>query len=69
MANDRNKKLAKVLKLKLNELGYFKEKDPLLVPLDTGVEGIYLCGGAIGPIDIAESVAQATAAAMRAVLD
>jgi heterodisulfide reductase subunit A len=69
MANDRNKKLAKVLKLKLNELGYFKEKDPLLAPLDTDVDGIYLCGGATGPIDIAESVAQATAAAMRAVLD
>jgi len=67
MANDRNKKLAKVLKLKLNELGYFREKDPLLAPLDTGVDGIYLCGGATGPIDIAESVAQATAAAMRAV--
>ena len=69
MANNRNKKLAKVLKLKLNELGYFREKDPLLAPLDTGVEGIFLCGGATGPIDIAESVAQATAAAMRAVLD
>ena len=67
MANDRNKKLAKLLKLKLNELGYFREKDPLLAPLDTGVEGIFLCGGATGPIDIAESVAQATAAAMRAV--
>jgi heterodisulfide reductase subunit A-like polyferredoxin len=51
----------------LNELGYFKEKDPLLTPLDTDVDGIYLCGGATGPIDIAESVAQATAAAMRAV--
>jgi heterodisulfide reductase subunit A len=67
MANNRNKKLAKVLKLKLNELGYFKEKDPLLAPLDTHVDGIYLCGGATGPIDIAESVTQATAAAMRAV--
>jgi heterodisulfide reductase subunit A len=67
IANNRNKKLAKVLKLKLNELGYFKEKDPLLTPLDTDVDGIYLCGGATGPIDIAESVAQATAAAMRAV--
>ena len=66
--NDRNKKLAKVLKLKLDELGYFKEKDPLLSPLETGVEGIYLCGGATGPIDIAESVAQATAASMKAVL-
>jgi heterodisulfide reductase subunit A len=68
MANDRNKRLAKALKIKLDELGYFKEKDPLLAPLDTDVEGIYLCGGATGPIDIAESVAQATAAAMKAVI-
>lgn len=68
MANERNRKLAKVLKLELNDLGYFKEKDPLLAPLDTNVDGIYLCGGATGPIDIAESVAQATAAAMRAVV-
>jgi heterodisulfide reductase subunit A len=68
MANDRNKRLAKALNLKLDELGYFKEKDPLLSPLETGVDGIYLCGGATGPIDIAESVAQATAAAMKAVL-
>jgi heterodisulfide reductase subunit A len=66
--SNRNKKLAKVLKLKLDELGYFKEKDPLLSPLETAVEGIYLCGGATGPIDIAESVAQATAASMKAVL-
>jgi heterodisulfide reductase subunit A len=67
MANDRNKRLATALKLKLDDLGYFKEKDPLLAPLETEVDGIYLCGGATGPIDIAESVAQATAAAMRAV--
>jgi heterodisulfide reductase subunit A len=67
MANDRNKKLAKALKLRLDEWGYFKEKDPLLSPLETAVDGIYLCGGAGGPIDIAESVAQATAAAMKAV--
>ena len=65
--NDRNKRLAKVLKLKLDELGYFKEKNPLLAPLETNVDGIYLCGGATGPIDIAESAAQATAAAMKAV--
>jgi heterodisulfide reductase subunit A len=67
IANDRNKRLAKVLKIELDELGYFKEKDPLLSPLDTKVKGVYLCGGATGPIDIAESVAQATAASMKAV--
>jgi heterodisulfide reductase subunit A len=65
--NDRNKKLAKVLKIELDELGYFREKDPLLAPLETAEAGIYLCGGATGPIDIAESVAQATAASMKAV--
>jgi heterodisulfide reductase subunit A len=69
IANDRNKRLAKALKLELDDRGYFKEKDPLLAPLATKVAGIYLCGGATGPIDIAESVVQATAASMKAVLD
>jgi heterodisulfide reductase subunit A len=69
IANERNKRLAKALKLELDELGYFKEKDPLLTPLETRVDGIYLCGGATGPIDIAESVAQATAASMKAVCE
>ncbi len=67
--SDRNQKLAKVLKIELDELGYFKEKDPLSAPLQTKVEGIYLCGGATGPIDISESVVQATAAGMQAVLN
>jgi heterodisulfide reductase subunit A len=67
--NSRNKKLAKVLKLELDHLGFFKEKDPLTSPLETNVEGIYLCGGATGPIDIAESVVQATAAALKAILN
>ncbi len=69
VSNNRNKKLAKVLKLELDHLGFFKEKDPLTTPLETKVDGIYLCGGATGPIDIAESVVQASAAAMKAVLD
>jgi heterodisulfide reductase subunit A len=66
--SDRNERLAKMLKIELDHLGFFKQKDPILAPLETGVEGIYLCGGATGPIDIAESVTQATAAAMKAVL-
>jgi heterodisulfide reductase subunit A len=65
---DRNERLAKMLKIELDHLGFFKERDPILAPLETAVEGIYLCGGATGPIDIAESVTQATAAAMKAVL-
>jgi len=67
LPNDRNKKLAKVLKINLDNFGYFKEEDPINAPLETKVKGIYLCGGATGPIDISESVVQATAASMKAV--
>ena len=67
--SERNKRLAKALKIQLDRLGYFKERDPLLAPLETDVEGIYLCGGATGPIDISESVVQATAAGMKAILN
>jgi heterodisulfide reductase subunit A len=65
--SDRNKRLAKILKIELDNLGFFKEKDPLLTPLETNVEGVYVCGGATGPIDISESVVQANAASMKAV--
>ncbi len=68
-AATRNEKLAKALKIDLDEHGFFREKDPLLSPLETAAEGVYLCGGATGPIDISESVVQATAAAMKAVLN
>ena len=67
--SERNKRLAKVLKIDLDNLGFFKEKNPLLSPLETNVEGIYVCGGATGPIDISESVVQASAASMKAILD
>ena len=66
--SERNERLAKVLKIDLDKLGFFKEKDPLRAPLETNVEGIFVCGGATGPIDISESVVQATAAGMKAVL-
>jgi len=60
LPSERNERLAKVLKIPLDKLGYFKEKDPFLAQLETDVPGIYLCGGATGPIDISESVVQAT---------
>ena len=66
MPSERNERLAKVLKIQLDKLGYFKEKDPFMAQLETDVPGIYLCGGATGPIDISESVVQATAASMKA---
>ena len=66
--SDRNERLAKVLKIELDRIGFFKEADPLRAPLETSIEGIFVCGGATGPIDISESVVQATAASMKAVL-
>ena len=65
---DRNERLAKTLKIDLDKFGYFKEEDPLMAPLETKAPGIFLCGGATGPIDISESVVQASAAGMKAVL-
>ena len=65
--NDRNARVAKALKIELAENGFFRETDPLFAPLETAVPGIYLCGGATGPIDISESVVQSTAAGMKAV--
>ncbi|RLF10117.1 MAG: disulfide reductase, partial [Thermoprotei archaeon] len=66
--SSRNARLAKALKLELDEFGFIKERDPVKAPLETTVDGIYVCGGATGPIDISESVAQAAAASMKAAL-
>ena len=62
------KRLSKALKLEVDdETGFFKARDMLEAPLETTVPGVYLCGGALGPADIPESVAQAIAASMKAV--
>jgi heterodisulfide reductase subunit A len=50
--------------LELDENGFFKT-DPL-APLGTNRAGIFVCGCAQGPMDIPESVAQASSAAARA---
>ena len=66
--SQKNKRLTKVLKLELDEeTGFFKAHDPIQAPLESTVPGIYLCGGALGPTDIAEAVTQAIAAGMKAI--
>jgi heterodisulfide reductase subunit A-like polyferredoxin len=54
-------KLAQLLGVELESNGFFKT-DPL-APLNTTREGIFVCGCAQGPMDIPESVAQASSAA------
>jgi len=61
-----NKFLAKTLGLELDRFGFLKTKDPLLMPVETNVDGILVCGYCQSPKDISESVTQACAAAEKA---
>ncbi|MFV9646511.1 MAG: CoB--CoM heterodisulfide reductase iron-sulfur subunit A family (seleno)protein, partial [Desulfobacterales bacterium] len=57
--------LAQLLDIEVNEFGFFKTTPSQ--PLDTSREGVFVCGCAHSPMDIPESVAQASSAASRAV--
>ncbi len=58
--------LAQVLKVPTATGGFFLEAHQKLKPVDTMVEGIFLCGLAHYPKNLGEAVAQAQAAALRA---
>jgi heterodisulfide reductase subunit A len=60
------KELAKMLRVDTDLYNFFSERHPKLAPVDSKIEGIYLCGTALGPKDIPDSVAQARAAAVGA---
>jgi heterodisulfide reductase subunit A len=62
-----NEKLSRALKVELDEYGFFKEKDAVNSPLESTSEGIFVCGGATGPVDISETVTKAVAASLKAV--
>lgn len=62
-----NKALSRMLKVPLNEDGYFMEAHMKLRPVDFSTDGIFMCGLAHSPKFIDESVAQAQAAASRAI--
>jgi heterodisulfide reductase subunit A len=57
-------KMAELLGLELEENNFVKTHPNR--PLDTNVPGVFTCGCAQGPLDIPESVAQASSAAARA---
>jgi heterodisulfide reductase subunit A len=58
--------LAKMLKVPIDESGFFLEAHVKLRPLDFATDGIYLCGSAHWPSTVSESIAQAYGAASRA---
>jgi len=62
-----NAALAQLLKVPLNEAGFFLEAHVKLRPVDFAADGIFLAGLAHSPRAIEETMAQAKAAAVRAV--
>jgi len=61
-----NEVLAKMLKVPVNEDGFFLEAHAKLRPVDFATEGIFVCGMAHSPKSIEESISQAKAAVSRA---
>jgi len=59
--------LSQMLKVSLNEDDFFMEAHMKLRPVDFAVDGIFMCGLAHSPKFIDESIAQAQAAASRAI--
>jgi heterodisulfide reductase subunit A len=62
-----NEGLSQLLKLPLTAEGFFLEAHVKLRPVDFAADGVYLCGLAHSPRGIDETMAQAQAAAVRAV--
>jgi heterodisulfide reductase subunit A len=65
-ANPENRSLSQLLKVPLNEDGFFLEAHIKLKPVDFATDGVFVCGLAHYPKDIGETIAQARAAAGRA---
>ncbi len=66
--NDGARKLAKALGIEVDRYGFIAREDPAISAVETGREGVYVCGSAVGPQVIPDCVAQASAAAARAQL-
>ncbi|UCE96108.1 MAG: 4Fe-4S binding protein [Candidatus Bathyarchaeota archaeon] len=62
------KELAGKMKLSLGEEGFITEKHPKLDPVDSLRTGIFVCGCALSPKDVRDTVSDALAAAAKASL-
>jgi heterodisulfide reductase subunit A-like polyferredoxin len=67
MEAEDTEELSSIVKLARTSEGYFMEAHVKLRPVDMATEGIFVCGTAHSPKLISESIAQAYAAASRAV--
>jgi len=66
IAGKGNKSLSQMLKVPLNDDGFFLEAHVKLRPVDFATDGIFVCGLAHYPKDVSEAITQAKAAAARA---
>jgi heterodisulfide reductase subunit A len=64
--NEDTGEISRLFKVPLNADGFFLEAHMKLRPVDFATEGVFLCGMAHGPKNLAESITQAEAAAGRA---
>jgi heterodisulfide reductase subunit A len=67
LPQDSNPELARLLGIDLTDEGFFKEAEVKFRPVDFSKDGIYACGIALSPRNIGEVIANAQAAAQRAV--
>jgi heterodisulfide reductase subunit A len=58
-------RLQGILKVPRGADGFFMERHAKLGPVETTVEGVFVCGTASGPKDISDSIAQGSAAAAK----
>jgi len=66
IAGEDNQDISKMLKVSLDEFGFFLEAHLKLRPVEFAVDGIYICGSARWPTDVAEGISQAFAATSKA---
>ena len=63
-----NEAISKILKVPLSEQGFFLEAHLKLRPVEFATDGIYICGSARWPTDIANGISQAYAASSKAAI-
>ena len=61
-----NHEISQMLKVSLDEFGFFLEAHLKLRPVEFAIDGIYICGSARWPTDVSEGISQAYAAASKA---
>ena len=68
IAGPDNETISRLLKVPLEESGFFLEAHVKLRPVEFATDGVYVCGTARWPADVSESISQAYAASSKAAI-